>query len=156
MTNVDNVFYKCTCIFACLFQSEDDIQKKFNLNLDVEDLGYEVSRKFNSQDCSVKPKIFSFCKLSGILVQWNLWQDTTAMRDWPLMKDHCCTNVTQHFYTFMPPMKYHLSYKTTFCSPHHKFHCSCLVIHRHKEGLTTCPSQTNTNTNTNLYLYLYL
>ncbi len=28
------------------------------------------------------------------------------------MKDHFCGNLGLHFYTFIPPMKDHLSYKT--------------------------------------------
>ena len=33
------------------------------------------------------------------------------------MRDHFSRNVVIHFYTFIPPMKDHLSYKTTFCGP---------------------------------------
>ncbi len=33
------------------------------------------------------------------------------------MRDHFNNNMALHFYTFIPPMKDHLSYKTTFCGP---------------------------------------
>ncbi len=32
-------------------------------------------------------------------------------------RDHCCSNIVLHFYTFVPVMKDHLSHKTTFCGP---------------------------------------
>ncbi len=37
------------------------------------------------------------------------------MKDRPLMKDHFCSNMFLHVYTFVPPMNAHLSYKITFC-----------------------------------------
>ncbi len=33
------------------------------------------------------------------------------------MRDHCCSNMALHFYTFVPLMKDHLSCKTMFCGP---------------------------------------
>ncbi len=39
------------------------------------------------------------------------------MRDQPLTKDHCCSNMSLHFYTFVRLIKDHLSCKTTFCGP---------------------------------------
>ncbi len=33
------------------------------------------------------------------------------------MKDHFSVNLGLHVYTFIPMMKDHLSYKTTFCGP---------------------------------------
>ncbi len=37
------------------------------------------------------------------------------MGDRHLMRDHFSSNMAVHFYTFVPVMKDHLSYKTTFC-----------------------------------------
>ncbi len=49
-------------------------------------------------------------------------------RDRPPTRDHISSNMALHFYTFVPQMKDHLSYKTTFCGPlewsHHTFHCT--------------------------------
>ncbi len=39
------------------------------------------------------------------------------MRDRPLIRDYFCSNLALHFYTFVPLIKDHLSYKTTFCGP---------------------------------------
>ncbi len=50
-------------------------------------------------------------------VQWNLWFKTTALSDQPLMRDHFSWNLDLHFYTFIPLMKDHLLYKTTFGGP---------------------------------------
>ncbi len=36
------------------------------------------------------------------------------LRDQPPKRDHFSGNLGLHFYTFIPPMKNHLSYKTTF------------------------------------------
>ncbi len=47
-----------------------------------------------------------------LYIQWNLWWETTANRDWPLTQDHCCSNMALHFYTFVPIMKDHLSHNT--------------------------------------------
>ncbi len=43
----------------------------------------------------------------------------TAMTDLPQMRFNCCSNVVMalHFYTFVPPMRDHQSYKTTLCGP---------------------------------------
>ncbi len=50
------------------------------------------------------------------------------MRDQPPMKDHCCSNMALHFYTFIPLIKDHLLCKTLFGVPlvvsHHRFHCT--------------------------------
>ncbi len=43
---------------------------------------------------------------TGVLVQWNLWWET----------DLWWSNMALHFYTFVPVIKDHLSYKTTLCS----------------------------------------
>ncbi len=37
------------------------------------------------------------------------------MRDRPLMRDHSCSNMALYFYRFVPVMRDHLTYKTTFC-----------------------------------------
>ncbi len=37
-----------------------------------------------------------------------------ATRDWPLMRDHWCSNIALHFYTFVPVMKAPLAHKTPF------------------------------------------
>ncbi len=42
------------------------------------------------------------------------------------MRNHFSTNLGLHFYTFIPPMIDHLSYKTPFCGPvvlNHRFYC---------------------------------
>ncbi len=38
-------------------------------------------------------------------------------RDQPVMRDHYCSNIALHFYTFVPAMKEHLSHQTTLCGP---------------------------------------
>ncbi len=49
-------------------------------------------------------------------VHWNLWFNTNAFRDQPLMRDHFSRNLGLHFYILiLTVMKDHLSYKTTFC-----------------------------------------
>ncbi len=48
-------------------------------------------------------------------IQWNLQWEATVMKGWPLARDHVCCHMSLHFYTFVPLMKDHLSYKTTFC-----------------------------------------
>ncbi len=53
----------------------------------------------------------------SVVLLWNLQWETTAMRDQPLMRDYFCNNMVLHFYIFVPQMKDHLSYKTTFCGP---------------------------------------
>ncbi len=54
-----------------------------------------------------------------ILFETNIPEkdETTAMRDQPLMRDHCCSSKALHFYTSVPVMKDHLSHKTTFSGP---------------------------------------
>ncbi len=37
------------------------------------------------------------------------------MRDRPPMRYHFYSNMALYFYTFVPPMKDHLSYETTLC-----------------------------------------
>ncbi len=72
-----------------------------------------------------------------VWVQWNLWFKDTVLRDQPLMKEHFCWNLglPLHFYTFIPLMKDHLSYKTfthsyscwfmnSFEVPARQFHCT--------------------------------
>ncbi len=54
-------------------------------------------------------------------VQWNLWFKTTMLRDQPPMRDHFSGNLGLHFYTFIPPMKDHLSYKTSLLWSHGGF-----------------------------------
>ncbi len=44
-------------------------------------------------------------------------EETTATRDRSPTRDHFSSNMAPHFYTFVPPMKGHLSYKTTFSDP---------------------------------------
>ncbi len=65
-------------------------------------------------------------------IQWNLWWETTMMRDWPL-KRNFSNNMALHFYTLVPPMKDHLSYKTTFCGhvgwSYRRFHCIAAYSH---------------------------
>ncbi len=39
------------------------------------------------------------------------------MIDQPLTRYHFCNKMAIYFYTFVPQMKDHLSYKTIFCSP---------------------------------------
>ncbi len=39
------------------------------------------------------------------------------MRKQPLMRDHFSSNMALSFYTFVPLMKDHLSYKTNLCDP---------------------------------------
>ncbi len=57
----------------------------------------------------------------------NMRFKTTALRDWPLIRDHFSGNLDLHFYTLIHLMKDHLSYKTTFVVPwvviNHRFHC---------------------------------
>ncbi len=48
------------------------------------------------------------------------------------MKDHFSVKLGLHFYAFIPLMKDHLSYKTTYRGPmevlNHKFHCICYFL----------------------------
>ncbi len=47
-------------------------------------------------------------------LQWNLCFKTIVMRD-PVIQDHFSRNTELHLYIFVPVIKDHLSYKTTFC-----------------------------------------
>ncbi len=51
-------------------------------------------------------------------IQWNLWCNTTALRDRPPMRDHFSRNLGLYFYSFLPPMKNHLSYKSSLLWSH--------------------------------------
>ncbi len=55
--------------------------------------------------------------------------ETTVIWDQPPMKDHYCSNMALHFYTFVLLKKDHMSYKTTFCSDGAVFHCRCYCIY---------------------------
>ncbi len=59
--------------------------------------------KKNINDC--------FCLQKGESETCNE-RPTTVMRDQLLLRDHCCSNMALHFYTFVPAMKDHLSNKT--------------------------------------------
>ncbi len=54
---------------------------------------------------------------AAYLVTKYLWWETTVMRDWASTRDHHCSNMALHFYTFVLVMKDHLSHKSIFCGP---------------------------------------
>ncbi len=73
------------------------------------------------QHCGIMKVIHNFddCILCSqeLIIQWNLQWETIAMRDQPLTRDQCCSNMALHFHTFVLVIKDHLSHKTTFCGP---------------------------------------
>ncbi len=68
------------------------------------------------------------------LIWWSLAKRfilRPAMRDQPLMRNHFCSNMALHFYTFIPLMKDQASYKTTFCGLMGWSLAKCFTIHVH-------------------------
>ncbi len=77
---------------------------------------------------------------SHLCIQWNMRWENSVMRGWPPMRDHFCSNMALHFYTFVPLINSHLSYKTTsvvkWGGPHHRLRCTCMLL----PGLYVIPS----------------
>ncbi len=70
------------------------------------------------QQCVVNyPSIYVFDTMSLHLC-FTLCTLKPVTRDHPLRRDHLCSNMSLHFYTFVSLIKDHLSYKTaTLCCP---------------------------------------